>query len=495
MRDLRVGSARAALRRRAGRDHARDGCADRLRSHPRLHHGSRVHRRGARARPDDRRRARRGRRPRDVAAGRAHAHRHGAGRRVLEHLQRRVRRPDAALRRDVHEGAERARPPARRAHRADGRRPARGRALRRSRPRRRPWCSAPGRSASRSWPSCAGKTSRRSSCPTTRRAAGRSRSRWARASRSIRRSTTRWKRGPRPTAGERRWCSTRSACRARSRPRSGPRPRWVASASSVRACSTDSVRPLVAQTKQLTVVFSMAYDPFEFGDTLRAIAEGEIDVTPMITGVCGVEGVPAAFEALGRSRGAREDPRGAGRPGCSHDRLKPADLPRSDALYATSTWKPAASSAPTIALACARSRVSIERSSRVFLSATPGRSRRCSTSTMLPCSPRDDGRDGGEHARPVGHVDLQPHQPPGPRERAQQHRRQHPRVDVAAARDERDPLAAERLGVLDHRSQRRRARALDHRLLDLDEQRHRGLDLLLARDEDLVDAARRRWRG
>jgi threonine dehydrogenase-like Zn-dependent dehydrogenase len=33
---------------------------------------------------------------------------------------------------------------------------------------------------------------------------------------------------------------------------------------------------------------------------LRAIAEGEIDVTPMITGVCGVDGVPGAFDALGR---------------------------------------------------------------------------------------------------------------------------------------------------------------------------------------------------
>ena len=45
---------------------------------------------------------------------------------------------------------------------------------------------------------------------------------------------------------------------------------------------------------------TFAYDPFEFGDTLRAIAESEIDVTPMITGTCGIEGVPAAFDALGR---------------------------------------------------------------------------------------------------------------------------------------------------------------------------------------------------
>jgi threonine dehydrogenase-like Zn-dependent dehydrogenase len=63
---------------------------------------------------------------------------------------------------------------------------------------------------------------------------------------------------------------------------------------------TDAVRPLLAQSKQLTIVFSFAYDPFEFADTLRAIAEGEVDVTPMITGVCGIDGVPAAFDALGR---------------------------------------------------------------------------------------------------------------------------------------------------------------------------------------------------
>ena len=62
----------------------------------------------------------------------------------------------------------------------------------------------------------------------------------------------------------------------------------------------DTLRPLIPQTKQLSIIFSFAYDPFEFGDTLRAIAEGEIDVAPMITGVCGVDGVPAAFDALGR---------------------------------------------------------------------------------------------------------------------------------------------------------------------------------------------------
>jgi threonine dehydrogenase-like Zn-dependent dehydrogenase len=62
----------------------------------------------------------------------------------------------------------------------------------------------------------------------------------------------------------------------------------------------DTIRPLLPQSKQLTIVFSFAYDPFEFADTLRAIAEGEIDVSPMITGTCGIDAVPAAFDALSR---------------------------------------------------------------------------------------------------------------------------------------------------------------------------------------------------
>lgn len=60
----------------------------------------------------------------------------------------------------------------------------------------------------------------------------------------------------------------------------------------------DTIRPVLPQMKQLTIAFSFAYDPFEFADTLRAIAEGEIDVTPMITGVCGIDAVPDAFTAL-----------------------------------------------------------------------------------------------------------------------------------------------------------------------------------------------------
>jgi threonine dehydrogenase-like Zn-dependent dehydrogenase len=62
----------------------------------------------------------------------------------------------------------------------------------------------------------------------------------------------------------------------------------------------DVVHPFVAVSKELTIQFAFAYDPLEFMETLRSIAEGEIDVTPMITGRCGIDGVPDAFGALDR---------------------------------------------------------------------------------------------------------------------------------------------------------------------------------------------------
>lgn len=67
----------------------------------------------------------------------------------------------------------------------------------------------------------------------------------------------------------------------------------------VGACmEPDTVRPLIGVGKELVISFALGYDPFEFGSTLNAIAEGEIDVTPMITGHVGIEGVPQAFEDL-----------------------------------------------------------------------------------------------------------------------------------------------------------------------------------------------------
>jgi threonine dehydrogenase-like Zn-dependent dehydrogenase len=63
---------------------------------------------------------------------------------------------------------------------------------------------------------------------------------------------------------------------------------------------SDSVRPLVGIGKELVISFALGYDPFEFGSTLQAIASGEIDVAPMITGHVGIAGVPQAFEDLGK---------------------------------------------------------------------------------------------------------------------------------------------------------------------------------------------------
>jgi threonine dehydrogenase-like Zn-dependent dehydrogenase len=61
----------------------------------------------------------------------------------------------------------------------------------------------------------------------------------------------------------------------------------------------DTVHPLYASAKQINVQFVFAYSPKEFAHTLRAIAEGEIDVAPMITGEVGLDGLQGAFEELG----------------------------------------------------------------------------------------------------------------------------------------------------------------------------------------------------
>jgi len=62
----------------------------------------------------------------------------------------------------------------------------------------------------------------------------------------------------------------------------------------------DTVRPMIGIGKELVISFALGYDPFEFGATLRAISDGEIDVAPMITGHVGIAGVPQAFEDLGK---------------------------------------------------------------------------------------------------------------------------------------------------------------------------------------------------
>ena len=60
----------------------------------------------------------------------------------------------------------------------------------------------------------------------------------------------------------------------------------------------DTITPFFGIGKELSLQFAFGYDPMEFAASLDSIAEGEIDVTPMITARVGLDGVPDAFEAL-----------------------------------------------------------------------------------------------------------------------------------------------------------------------------------------------------
>jgi threonine dehydrogenase-like Zn-dependent dehydrogenase len=60
----------------------------------------------------------------------------------------------------------------------------------------------------------------------------------------------------------------------------------------------DTFNPYHGIAKELTIDFSFGYDPNEFASSLRSIAEGELDLTPMITGEVDLDGVPGAFASL-----------------------------------------------------------------------------------------------------------------------------------------------------------------------------------------------------
>jgi len=60
----------------------------------------------------------------------------------------------------------------------------------------------------------------------------------------------------------------------------------------------DTVTPFFGISKELSLQFVLGYDPAEFEASLRSIAEGEIDVVPLITGEVGLDGAPGAFREL-----------------------------------------------------------------------------------------------------------------------------------------------------------------------------------------------------
>lgn len=62
---------------------------------------------------------------------------------------------------------------------------------------------------------------------------------------------------------------------------------------------SDHIRPAMALGKEIDMRFVFAYTPLEFRDTLYMLADGRLDASPLVTGTVGLDGVAAAFEALG----------------------------------------------------------------------------------------------------------------------------------------------------------------------------------------------------
>jgi threonine dehydrogenase-like Zn-dependent dehydrogenase len=61
----------------------------------------------------------------------------------------------------------------------------------------------------------------------------------------------------------------------------------------------DRITPAMAINKEIDLRFVFAYSPLEFRDTLHMLAEGKVDPSPLVTGTVGLDGVEAAFDALG----------------------------------------------------------------------------------------------------------------------------------------------------------------------------------------------------
>lgn len=75
----------------------------------------------------------------------------------------------------------------------------------------------------------------------------------------------------------------------------------------------DRFTPAMAINKEIDLRFVFGYLPIEFRDTLQFLAEGTVDPRPLITGTVGLDGVEAAFDALGDTSHAKIliDPRSA----------------------------------------------------------------------------------------------------------------------------------------------------------------------------------------
>ncbi len=60
----------------------------------------------------------------------------------------------------------------------------------------------------------------------------------------------------------------------------------------------DSFNPMIAIAKELNIQFVLYYTPEEFAEALAAVASGQLDWEPLVTGLVGLEGIAGAFAAL-----------------------------------------------------------------------------------------------------------------------------------------------------------------------------------------------------
>jgi threonine dehydrogenase-like Zn-dependent dehydrogenase len=63
----------------------------------------------------------------------------------------------------------------------------------------------------------------------------------------------------------------------------------------------DRIRPSLGIAKEIELRFVLSYTPLEFRDTLHMLADGKLDVSALVTGTVGLDGVDAAFHALGEA--------------------------------------------------------------------------------------------------------------------------------------------------------------------------------------------------
>ena len=61
---------------------------------------------------------------------------------------------------------------------------------------------------------------------------------------------------------------------------------------------SDTIRPTIAITKEINLQFVLGWTTREFVDSAEALGDGRLDVSALVTGRVGLEGVAEAFKTL-----------------------------------------------------------------------------------------------------------------------------------------------------------------------------------------------------